>query len=225
MSLFELKRLADEYSLYYADGVAYGSVKGCFISIIRIPNSNSADWRFCIYIGSPQQENPAALLAKAEAAAAVVRWEATDFIYGISQPLPDRERSNLHIAENGRILQVDMPDHADHGSLRQLRAFIENILPKIAPHTSPDFCAGCGKKIMPADKLSVLTGRKTPDSPEPVFLPDGAVVPMHVSCAQPFAETSRKAVRQNQERHKRNLFAGILTAVIFLFVIIRRLIS
>lgn len=214
----ELKRLADEYSLWYRDDVVYGTVKGCYISISRILDFDTARWRFCIYIGCPQQGDPSFLLGKAEAAAAVVRWEATDSLYGIAEPRLNLEHSNLHILENGSILQVNMLDHPDHGSLRQLRAFIENILPKIAPHTSPDICAKCGGFINTDDRLSVLTGRKRPDSLAPAFLPGGAVVPMHASCAKTVSNTSQKSVQENQERLRRNMRMAILSAIFcFLF--------
>ena len=211
----DLSDFAGEYGLHFRDGIAYGRCKGCFISVCLEEHNY---WRFRIYIGTEHSIGADALYENAWNAAAYIRWNTTDFIYGVSDANPRNENSALHILENGRIVEISLCDCSSSGryctsSLPQLRAFAENILPHLAEHTAPNVCAHCGKPVRFDAKPFYMTGQDEPDMFQPAFLPCGAVVPMHAACAEAVRETSEQVLRARREMQKKAQRIDLILAI------------
>ena len=220
----ELRSIAREYGLHIQDEIAFGRCKGCFFSLTY----EDTYWHFRIYIGSEQSIGSAALLENAWNAAAYIRWNTTDFIYNISNADPNDENSSLHILENGRIVELSMigVNTRHNDSIPALRAFVENILPYIAEHTAPNVCACCGKPVRYSVKPFYMNQgpEREPDVFEPAFLPCGAVVPMHASCADSVRAASQEALQSHREKQRlwkrRQLKEFIILLLIGLIVLL-----
>ena len=223
-SRYDLRSFAREYGLHIQDEIAFGRCKGCFFSLTY----EDIYWRFRIYIGSEHSIGSAALLENAWNAAAYIRWNTTDFIYNVPNADPNDENSSLHILENGRIVEISLGDLTTRyqGPERQLRAFVENILPHIAEHTAPNVCACCGKPVRYSVKPFYMNQglEREPDVFEPAFLPCGAVVPMHAACADSVRAASQEALQSHREKQRlgkrRQLKEFIILLLIGLIVLL-----
>ena len=166
-----LKKLAAANGLQIDGGVAYGVLKGCFVSL----SEGSGYKRMCIYAGcyhkpegvaaAVEGEVPEHLQVASAIADYIVEY-AGDFktyrIMNSKHKLP-----GVSIVQGGSVVQINFFDNP--GTIKCIEAFIENILPEIAPTTQPHVCMKCG------------LGNN--DTTKPVLLPDEAVVPMHEGCA------------------------------------------
>ncbi len=191
-----LKQIAADNGLTVESGVAYGLLKGCYVSL-----SEGAGYkRMCIYVGchhapaqekaSKQGEVPEHMQAANAIADYIIEY-AGDFekyrIMTRKHKLP-----GVLMTQGGSVVQVNFFDNP--GTMDCIRAFIDEILPEIAPATEPKVCAKCG---LPNDGLS-----------KPVLLTDEAVVPMHDACAQSVAAAFGKKSRPGGN------FLGIFGALI-----------
>ena len=140
-----LKKLAAQNGMKTDGGTAFGALKGCFVSL-----SEGAGYkRMCIYVGCHHQsdaptkegEIPEHLQA-ANAVADTIIEEAADFktyrIMNSQHKLP-----GVAIAQGGSVVQVNFFDNP--GTMKCIQAFIDNILPQVAPYTEPQVCAKCGQ--------------------------------------------------------------------------------
>lgn len=165
-----MKRLAIENGLTAEKGVAYGHAQGCFISLC----SASGCYQLSIYIGHPAlAENiPEVKASPAEEAAAFISAQAAnDKRYGLlKQPksLPDnRMLRPVALCQSDDTVLVRF--QAGSGASKHIQAFIEDILPRVAPMTTPRTCCLCGKPVT---------------DPTAWLMPDDSVVPVHSRCVE-----------------------------------------
>ena len=191
-----LKKLAGQYDLTVENGVAYGMVKGCYVSL-----SEGAGYkRMCIYVGcyhAPEEakaykegEVPAHLEVASAIADYLIEYAGEFEKYRI---MTEQHRlPGVKIAQGGSVVQINFFDNP--GTMDCIRAFIDEILPEIAPVTEPRACMKCG----------LLTD----GSAKAVLLTDEAVVPMHEACAEEISAAVDKAYRPGGN------FLGVIGALI-----------
>ena len=194
-----LKRLASENNMMIDGGVAYGALKGCFVSL----SEGKGYKRLCIYVGchhasdepTKEGEIPEHLQA-ANAVADTIIEEASDFktyrIMNSQHSLP-----GVAITQGGSAVQVNFFDNP--GTMKCIHAFIENILPQVAPYTEPQVCAKCGLDNNDASKPVLLTGE--------------VVVPMHAGCAEQIVAAAEKRKQKNKAGAGKT-FLGVIGAFV-----------
>lgn len=196
-----LKKLASQNGMAIDGGVAYGALKGCFVSL-----SEGAGYkRICIYVGPyqrPEIEAPTkedevpAHLEVANAVADLIIEQASDFktyrIMNSQHKLP-----GVALAQGGSIVQVNFFDNP--GTMKCVQAFIDNILPQVAPYTEPQRCRKCGLD--------------NDGSTKPVLLHGEAVVPMHAACAEEAVAAAAKRKKKNKAKPGGTIL-GIIGALV-----------
>lgn len=196
-----LSKFSRKQGMQVDGGVAYGMLKGCFVSL-----SEGAGYkRMCIYVGChhrsedeqplPEGETPEYLQA-ANAVADTILEKAADFkayrIMTSRHPLP-----GVVIVQGGSVVQVNFYDNP--GTMKCIEAFVEQILPQVAAYTDAQACACCGAANDTASRGVLLSGE--------------AVVPMHQACAETLVE-SAAAREADDGGDAGRTFLGILGACI-----------
>lgn len=191
-----LKKLAAENLMTVESGVAYGMLKGCYVSL-----SEGAGYkRMCIYVGChhrPEEERaikegevPEHLQAANAIADYIIEFAGNFSEYRI---MTDKHRlPGVQIAQGGSVVIVNFFDNP--GTMKCIEAFVEKILPEIAPATEPNVCMVCGKA--------------NDDTVKAVMVTDEAVVPTHEACALPIAAALSAKARPG------GAFLGIIGALI-----------
>ncbi len=193
-----LKKLAVQNGMKIDDGVAYGALKGCFVAL-----SEGAGYkRMCIYLGCYHQsddERPTREgeipehLQVANAVADLIIEEAGDFktyrLMTSQHRLP-----GVSITQGGSAIQLNFFDNP--GTMKCIQAFVDNILPQIAPYTEPHVCTKCGLK--------------NDDTTQPVLLTGEVVAPMHAACAAQVIE----GFSRHEKTGAGNTFFGVIGALI-----------
>lgn len=171
-----LKKIAAENGMTIESGVAYGMLKGCYVSL-----SEGAGYkRMCIYVGchhrpdeeraSKEGEVPEHLQTANAIADYIIEYAGNFSEYRI---MTDKHRlPGVQIAQGGSVVIINFFDNP--GTMNCIEQFIEKILPEIAPATQPNVCMVCGAA--------------NDDTVKAVMVTDEAVVPMHEACARPITE-------------------------------------
>lgn len=181
------KKLANEFHMNIDSGVAYGWIKGCYVSL-----SDGAGYkRMAIYIGSHHAtDEPKAVMEgeipdhmKAADAVADYILEKAGSDFKTYRLMPQRSKTQLPavvLAQGGSVVHVNFFDNP--GTLKCIRNFIEDVLPGIAPMTTPRECFMCGGEEDSTFRLMLLS--------------DQAVVPMHSACADKI-EAAMQTIKEN----------------------------
>lgn len=194
-----LKKLAAQNGLNIDGGVAYGMLKGCYVAL----SEGKGYKRMSIYVGCHHASDAPSVegqipehLEAATAVSDTIIEEASDFntyrIMTSKHALP-----GVAIVQGGSAVQVNFFDNP--GTLKCIEAFIENVLPSVAPYTEPTVCAKCGRANGNSPKACLLTGE--------------TVVPMHQECADAVIEAA-KARGQADKAGAGKTFLGVIGALI-----------
>lgn len=201
-----LKKLARENGMQIDGGVAFGMLKGCFVTL-----SEGAGYkRMSIYIGYyprqindlPQNENESEEiripehLRAAQAVAEYIEQTAADFK---TYRLMNAKQHKFHgvAVKCSSVVQVNFFDNP--GTMKCIQAFVEDILPQVAPMTNVLVCAKCGE---PNDSQSV-----------PLQRFEDAVVPVHQTCAQEIVNAVNNR-KQSQKAGAGKTLLGIIGAAV-----------
>ncbi|MBQ4073720.1 MAG: hypothetical protein IJD39_00750 [Clostridia bacterium] len=171
-----LKNYASEMNLTIESGVAYGWLENCFVSF-----SEGAGYkRLSIYIGchhAPDEEQPViegqlpAHFQAADRVADLILEKAGDPKKYRLMPR-GKGMNAVVLAQGGSVVHVNFFDNP--GTLKCIRAFVADVLPLVAPLTTPHVCEKCGEDL---DSAS-----------QPIRLSDCAVVPMHSHCSDSLSQ-------------------------------------
>lgn len=194
-----LKKYANEMNLTVENGVAYGWLKNCYVAF-----SEGAGYkRLSIYIGCHHAPDEPQALAEGQTPE---HLQAADKVADLilekaGDPKKYRLMTNnkgMHavvMAQGGSVVHVNFFDNP--GTLKCVRAFVEEVLPLVAPLTTPKECEKCGE---PLDSAS-----------QPVRLSDCSVVPLHSHCIDSISSALN---RSNDEEKKVFPLLPILGALI-----------
>lgn len=182
-----LKKLASEYQMNIESGVAYGWMKGCFLSL----SEGVGYKRMAIYIGSHHAPEEQVALIEGEVPAHMKAADAVaDYIlekagsaFKTYRLMPQKSKTQMPavvLAQGGSVVLVNFYDNP--GTLKCIRNFIEDVLPGVASMTTPRECSMCG-----GQEDSTF---------RPMLLSDQAVVPMHSGCADKIEEALR-SIKEN----------------------------
>lgn len=184
--------MAKEYALTIEQGVSYGWLKGCYVTL-----SEGAGYKqLSIYIGchhEPEDTSPVETnempehLKAADRVADFILEKASDAKKYRLMP-SGRSLPGVVLTQGGSVVQVNFLDNP--GTLACFRAFIEDILPEIAPLTTPRACVFCGEE----------TGAAS----QPIQLNSGDVVPIHNACADTLIASC-----QQKQVEKPRVFPGL----------------
>ena len=189
MAVSGLAKLIDDYGLASPEGAAWGLIKACFISICE----GDGFKQLCIYAG-PRGSG------RAQQVEAFIRGRGSDL--SAYKLLPDRgARPGISTDSDGTF--VTLRFSAAKGAQDRMRAFIEELLPQIAPLTEPLLCARCGQPLERTDfHLVACDG--------------GGLVPMHGSCEAEYNAEHSAAEQAAWEKAvaESNAVTGVFGAVI-----------
>lgn len=180
-----LKKFSTEYDLTVESGVIHGWLKGCYTTF----SEGMGYKRLSIYIGchhAPDDEQiPAdpesipAYMAAADRVADLILEKAGDPKKYRLMPR-GRELPGVVLTQGGSVVQVNFLDNP--GTMKCIRNFVEDVLPDVAPMTTPNICSVCGEE----NDSTFL----------PVLLTGHAVVPMHLHCAEKIQGATKQVKRQ-----------------------------
>lgn len=182
MAVLGLAKIINEYGLRVQGDVAYGLLKGCFVTL----SEGDGYKRLCIYTGprgSGSAENAESFLRRQDLKQYRLRKDRG------SRPGLASDPEGVVTLHFSAVLGVE----------GRMRAFIEEILPQIAPLTATQLCQHCGQPITGED-LSL------------VALDGGSIVPMHNHC-----QAEHAAIQQQEWDRavaESNVLTGIIGAVI-----------
>ncbi len=179
-----LKKLAGEYGLTIENGVAYGMLKGCLVTLDEAKNGRTLS----IYAGPAAQEgndpeNPEPASSVIDAIWTQVSSVKKYGMLGRGNNLPP-----VSFAAGGSVVQVRFG--SDQKGAEGMRAFIEEILPSLAQLTEPDRCFQCGQLTTGDVRMALAPG--------------GYVLPMHEGCALDIQDSMKAAEKKSHP------FLGIL---------------
>lgn len=186
-----LKKLAADYDLTVEQGVAYGWLKGCYVTF----SEGMGNKRLSLYVGShhagmdsqeDRQEGqlPAAMATADRICDLILAQAGDDKKYRLMPT--GKGMAAVIITQGGSAVIVNFLDTI--GTLSCVRAFIEDVLPQVAPLTTPKACTLCG---LETDSASL-----------PVLLGGSVAVPMHSHCA----EQMNLAIEQKASQEKHTFF-------------------
>lgn len=182
-----LKKLAAENGLQVEKGAAYGMLQGCFVTLTE----GAGYKRMSIYVGEaeeiPAEEAPQESRA-AQIAGLIADASGEDNVYRLMTK--HKNIAPLVVNHSCRVVTVNFFDNP--GTMPCIEKFIAEVLPLVAPLTTPRQCICCSG-----------------DAAEyPVMIAADTVVPMHSSCANS-AITSH-----GENAPKGNVFTGAIGALI-----------
>lgn len=197
--------IAAKNSLTVSEGMAYGLMAGCFITL----SEDDSLRRISIYVGP--QEAPAPGYAESmtvscarQMCAAISAASGAENIYALHTG--DGSIPALVLNHAGSVVTVNFP--ADAAADDGISRFVTELLPNLAPLTRPQLCILCS---------GVCSG-----SAVPVRLSADTTVPMHLPCCQRVsgAEPLSPEERTVQNRAIAGAAAGALIgAIIWAFIL------
>lgn len=176
-----LKRLAYDQGLTVEQNAAYGLAQGCYISLCMAAGCHQMN----IYVGKRAAEDDGQEESDTPAEAVVdfIRAQAAgDKRYGLLKRAKSlgggKTLQPVATSRNGMFVQVSFVKP------KGIPAFVEDVLPRIAPMTAPRTCCLCGQPIS-MESTALL-------------LPDDAVAPAHGHCAdEHLARAAQEPVKPN----------------------------
>lgn len=194
------KKLAGKYGLTVEHGVAYGMLKGCLVSL-----SEGAGYKSISICVGHDEHVPQAEGAQDECAQFPRANELADRILELAGDYERyrvmRENQRLHgvvISQGGSAVTVNFFDNP--GTLKCIEAFIEEVMPQIAPLTSPNECVVCGRDTS-GDACVMLA-------------PGECVLAMDSECAARVEDAWQEKRGQRQGSVARGAIGAVLGALI-----------
>ena len=191
-----LKKLAQEYGLTVKGGAAFGETKGCFVTLLE----GGGYKQLTLYIGHAVREEGDASEFPPEALR--VQEYVRDQVqqngkYRLIGDNPAAKFYGLQLVRGGNALQVRFFDTI--GTLKRIRAFMDDVLPGVSALTAPHTCAVCGKEL---DAAAV---------PGYIGEEGGMVLPMHGDCLDAQAAS---ILREEAEQAPSPILLPILGALL-----------
>lgn len=194
------KKLAGKYGLTVEHGVAYGMLKGCLVSL-----SEGAGYKSISICVGHDEHVPQCEGAQDECAQFPRANELADRILELAGDYDRyrvmREDQRLHgvvISQGGSAVTVNFFDNP--GTLKCIEAFIEEVMPRIAPLTSPNECVVCGRDTS-GDACAMLA-------------PGECVLAMDSECAAKVEDAWQEKRGQRQGSVARGAIGAVLGALL-----------